>query len=97
MKLRLTAQADEDLDAVFLQGAERFGLAQADAYVEALLRTLDLIADFPRAASERQEFDPPVRIYPYRSHVIVFRIESEEVVVVRIRHGREDWMRSPHG
>ncbi|GLS00477.1 hypothetical protein GCM10007859_04830 [Brevundimonas denitrificans] len=69
-----------------------FGVAQADRYIDGLLGALDLIADFPAAARLRTELKPPIRAYPYKSHVILYDIEATgDVLVVRIRHGHEEW------
>ena len=53
--------------------------------------TLDLIADNPRIARERQEFTPAVRLHPYQSHMIVYLRDDMGVLVVRVLHGRQDW------
>lgn len=69
-----------------------FGIAQADRYIEGLLNALDLVADFPGAARLRTELQPPIRAYPYKSHLILYDIGATgDVLVVRIRHGHEDW------
>ena len=69
-----------------------FGLSQADRYIDGLLGTLELIADFPEIARLRTGIDPPVRAWPYRSHVILYDLgEAGGVLIVRIRHGLEDW------
>ena len=91
-RLTVSEEADRDLDALYRQGVEIFGLAQADRYIEGLLNALDLIADFPGAARLRTELQPPVRAYPYKSHLILYDIGATgDVLVVRIRHGHEDW------
>ena len=69
-----------------------FGVAQADRYIEGLLNALDLIADFPAAARLRTELQPPIRAFPYKSHLVLYDIDARgDVIVVRVRHGYEDW------
>ncbi len=69
-----------------------FGIAQADRYAEGLLNALDRIADFPGAARLRTELQPPIRAYPYKSHLILYDIGATgDLLVVRIRHGHEYW------
>jgi toxin ParE1/3/4 len=53
---------------------------------------VNFLSRFPRAARLRDEVDPPVRAYPYRSHLIVYDIDGDAIVILRIRHGREDWL-----
>lgn len=43
------------------------------------------------------EYSPVVRVHPYRAHVIVYQIENGGIVIVRVRHGHEDWESSPLG
>ncbi|WP_284220870.1 type II toxin-antitoxin system RelE/ParE family toxin [Brevundimonas denitrificans] len=90
--MTVSEEADRDLDTLYRLGVEMFGVAQADRYIDGLLGALDLIADFPAAARLRTELKPPIRAYPYKSHVILYDIEATgDVLVVRIRHGHEEW------
>ena len=74
-----------------------FGEAQADAYFSGLQTTFEFLAENPRAARERIEFRQSVRVYPYQAHVLVYLLEGNDILIVRIRHGREDWTASPSG
>lgn len=42
-KYRLSRKADQDIQAIFEFGAERFGIAQAESYLTGLHKQLDLI------------------------------------------------------
>ncbi|PST17318.1 type II toxin-antitoxin system RelE/ParE family toxin [Mesorhizobium plurifarium] len=45
---------------------------------------------------ERFEISPPMRIHPFRARLVVYRIEEDgDVLIVRVRHGREDWAGDP--
>lgn len=57
-----------------------------------LERVFALLADQPRMARLRTEFVPPVRIHPHAAHVIVFEETDAGIVILRVRHGREDWL-----
>lgn len=97
MNYRLSRSAEADVIRLYVSGAQDFGSAQAEAYFAGLEAALGFIAAYPRAARERAEIDPPVRIHRYRSHIIVYRIENAGVLILRVRHGREDWEPSPSG
>jgi toxin ParE1/3/4 len=90
---RLTNAAEADITAIFLRGASEFGLAQAEKYHSGLERKFELLAANPRAARERDEFSPPVRLHPFGVHVVVYRIVGEGILIVRVLHGRQDWER----
>lgn len=92
MSFKLSVEAEEDIIAIADQGARVFGAVQAKRYHDELFGLFDLIAVNPRIARERDEIDPPVRIHPFKAHLIVYRIEDDETVfIIRIRHGHEDW------
>lgn len=69
-----------------------FGVAQAQAYHDALYNTFDLIARNPGMGRERTELNPPIRVHPFRSHIILYNIEDEDILIVRVRHAHEDWV-----
>jgi toxin ParE1/3/4 len=53
----------------------------------------EFLADFPRAARLRAEINPPVRAYRYQSHMILYDLDDDDIVIVlRVRHGHEDWI-----
>lgn len=68
-----------------------FGLAQAERYHARLQHTFELLADNPEMARERPELSPPARLHPCGSHIIISVVDSDGVLIVRVRHGREDW------
>lgn len=94
MGYRLTRKADADVVDIYLYGARTFGTAQAERYHEGLVRAFGQIAADPHLARERTDLTPPVRLSGYESHVIIYRIEpNRDILIVRILHGRQDWMR----
>lgn len=92
MVVRLHSEAETDLDEVYLEGLRLFGPNQAAVYLRSLNVAFDRIAAQPYAYSERTEFDPPLRVCPHKSHLILYRVEGEDIVILRVRHGREDWL-----
>lgn len=95
MAYRLSRKAEDDLTQLLVGGEREFGAAQAELYFRGLERTFLLLSDHPRAARERAEITPPVRIHPYRSHVVIYRTDGDDIVILRVRHGREDWDQTP--
>ena len=91
MAYRLTNAAADDVAAIFVRGAAEFGLAQAEKYHSGLEKIFEFLAANPRAARERDEFSPPVRLRPFGVHLVVYRIVGEDILVVRVLHGRQNW------
>jgi len=68
---------------------------QARQYHDELFAIFDMIAANPRMARERPELSPPMLIHPFKAHLVVYRIENYGgILIVRVRHGHEDWARS---
>lgn len=94
MAYRLTEAAELDLVRMFRDGAAMFGLRQAERYYMTVEERFAFLAANPRAARERLEIDPPVRVHPFKSHLILYRIEDSDIVIIGVRHGHEDWQES---
>jgi toxin ParE1/3/4 len=92
---RTTLRADADLIDIAAESAARYGVTHAEDYAEGLAATFALLAANPRMARERHEFDPPVRMHPYRAHLIVYSESrgGDGILIVRVLHAREDWQR----
>lgn len=92
---RLTRAAERDILSIAETGIEIFGLEQAQTYHAALFDIFDLIARNPRMGRERRELNPPTRVHPFRSHIILYRQDEAGVLIVRVRHAHEDWASEP--
>ena len=88
----LSERAGADPLAIARYTIEEHGAEQAELYRDGLIAALERIADFPRMARERTEIDTPVRVQPYRSHLIVYQISPDDRLhILRFAHSREDW------
>ncbi|MDO1584652.1 type II toxin-antitoxin system RelE/ParE family toxin [Rhizobium oryzicola] len=93
MGYRLTVAAEEDIIAIATNGFALFGESKARQYHQHLLRMFELISLNPRMARERDEITPPVRVHPFQAHLIIYRIEeNNDILVIRVRHAHEDWI-----
>jgi toxin ParE1/3/4 len=88
---RLSPAARGDLEGIWEFSARTWSAGQAEEYLHGLGETLDILVAHPGIARERHEIVPPVRLHPYRSHLIVYRIEPDHLAVIRILHTRQHW------
>jgi toxin ParE1/3/4 len=87
----LAPEALRDLEGVWAYGAETWSANQADRYLDELTHAFERIAQSPTVFRERLEFVPPVRIYPFRGHLIVYIGAEREVAILRVLGGRQNW------
>jgi toxin ParE1/3/4 len=91
---RLSRQADGDLVTVYVNGVLGFGAERAEDYQTALWSKFDLIAANPGLGRRRDGRKRSARVHSHRAHIIVYRIENDEdVVILRVFHQRENWVR----
>ena len=95
MSYRLTRAAEDDVIAIYEAGVRAFGIAQADRYHASLKTAFEFLGQYPRAARERTELSLVVRAHRHQAHLIVYVVEGADILVVRVRHGHEDWQASP--
>lgn len=92
MGFRLSLAAEEDIIGIAEQSVRSFGPIQARRYHDELFAIFDMIAAYPRIARERMELSPSMRIYPFKAHLVIYRVEANgDVLIVRVRHAHENW------
>lgn len=96
MAYRLANKAAEDVFNIWAEGAAMFGEAQAERYHSGLEAIFRFLSENPKAARLRNEIVPPVRAHPFKSHLVVYETDAnDEVLILRVRHGLEDWIANP--
>ncbi|MDP5142643.1 type II toxin-antitoxin system RelE/ParE family toxin [Rheinheimera baltica] len=89
----LSNKAEEDIIAIFVTGAEQFGLIQAQRYHQQLTTTFEFLSDNPQAAPVREELIPPVRLHPVGLHLVIYQLEDDNsIFIIRVRLAHEDWL-----
>ena len=84
-------KAEADLNDIWAYTVSEWSRDQAIAYLRGLDAVITLLCAFPGMARERPEFSPPVRLYPYRSHIVVYLAHDESLYVIRLLHAKSDW------
>jgi len=89
----LSREAEKDIIKIFVHGVEEFGLLQAEMYHQKLEISFNFLAENPLAAPLREEISPPVRIHPVGAHIVIYRVEPNDIVfIIRVRHHYENWL-----
>jgi toxin ParE1/3/4 len=67
-----------------------WGIDQANRYTDVLTAAFELLAASPKIAPACDDIRPGYRRRGVERHVIYFRIAAEEIVIMRVLHGRMD-------
>lgn len=81
---RLSEQADEDFESIYVYGLQNFGVAQADAYADGLEARFEQIAMQPALYPAIEHVRQGYRLSVYKSHGIYYRADESGVIIVRV-------------
>ena len=87
---RLTPAAEHDLEAIWIHTLQRWGIEQADRYIDILTEAFAELAQSPKAAPACDQIKPGYRRRHVERHMIYFRITAYGIAVVRVLHDRMD-------
>ncbi len=93
MAFRLSAGASRDIVEIIRHSARTFGESQARRYHAELLATFALLDRLPHINRERADFTPPIRIHPTPPHLIAYRQQDADILIIRVLHTRQHWQR----
>ncbi len=90
LKINKFPLAEEDLINIWIYGYHKWGIAQADNYADSLEAKFKSLAQLPKKYSVRNKLNPPVRICPHVSHIIIYTIEDDAILIIRVLHKSMD-------
>ncbi len=90
MLYKITPEADNDIIGIYIYGFQNFGEIQAEKYFSALEDCFQFLSENPLVCRERTEFKPPVRIHHHGRHLVVYLIQDDRVLIVRVLHQSMD-------
>jgi toxin ParE1/3/4 len=74
------------------EGARQFGYKQSEKYERELVDALKLLAAMPHLSAERSTGSEIIRVLPCGAHNILYVIENEDVLVLRVLPGLQNWV-----
>ena len=89
---RRTPQAYSDLDEIWYYVATRSGsIETADRLVDSITDRFRLLATHPNIGRARDEdLRPGLRSFPVGEYVIIYRIQDEDALILRVLRGSRD-------
>ena len=86
----LSPEAKKDLLDILAHTQNKWGIQQAQKYIDALEKKCEKFAQSPHIGRERPEIKPGYRSITEGKHVIFYRVGDSGIDVLRILHGRMD-------
>jgi toxin ParE1/3/4 len=85
---RRTEDADADLHDIWYYVALRSGsLEIADRLIDSITERFLLLASQPNLGRARPDLNTDLRSFPVSEYVIIYRIEDDDVVILRVLRG----------
>ncbi|HEY0120722.1 MAG TPA: type II toxin-antitoxin system RelE/ParE family toxin [Rhizobium sp.] len=66
-KYELSTRASREFKELYLDGIEKFGLLQADRYLDELIRCFELLADNPFMGRKAESIAPTARRHEHKT------------------------------
>lgn len=88
---RISQQAIEDLDKIWIYTFNKWTKEQADRYFDLIITEIEFLADNFMTGKSAEQTRKNYRVTKVKSHLIFFRkAENDIVEIVRILHQRMD-------
>ena len=91
--LRLSRQAEQDIESILQYTYETYGERQRQLYADALHAAFETITGTPGLGHRRPDLSERHRAFTVEQHVVVYTVSGRTVYVARILHGRMDFTR----
>jgi toxin ParE1/3/4 len=90
-KYRISKQAIEDLNDIWVYTFHKWSKEQADRYYDLIIGEIEFIADNYLTGKSAEQTRENYRVTTVKSHLIFYRkVENETVEIVRVLHQRMD-------
>ncbi len=86
---RISPRASEDLLEIWSYIADD-SEANADAFIDKIYETMELLARQPGLGRHRHELAPEIQSFPVGRYVIFYRVVAGVTEIVRVLHGTRD-------
>jgi len=84
--LELSAKARSDLDDIAEYSRSRFGLRQADVYIDTLETAFIMLLTHPFAGYDLSHIGENYRCYNVEHHRLFYIVTENKVVILRVLH-----------
>lgn len=92
MSYKISFQASEDIENIWLYTIENWSLEQADRYVNLIFDEIEYLADHPNSGKDFNHIRKNYRCSKVKSHIIFYRLTDKQhiIEIIRVLHQRMD-------
>lgn len=92
MRYKISIQASEDIEKIWLYTFENWSLEQADRYVNLIFDEIEYLADNPNSGKDFNHIRKNYRCSKVKSHIIFYRLTDKQsnIEIIRVLHQRMD-------
>ncbi len=90
MRYRISNDAENELEEIFLYWAERTSLAVADRVIDEIFERFRLLGEFPDAGRTSDDIAKGVKCFPAGPYLIYYRRRRAYTEIVHVFHGARE-------
>jgi len=92
MKYKISLEASEDIENIWLYTIENWSIDQADRYLNLILDEIEYLSGNPKSGKDFSKVRKGYFRSKIKSHFIFYKIDlkNEEIEIIRILHQRMD-------
>jgi toxin ParE1/3/4 len=88
-QIRISTRASSDLIEIWSYIADD-SVANADAFIDKLHETIQVLANQSGAGRSREELAPGILSFPFGRYIIFYRASQDAIEIIRVLHGARD-------
>lgn len=92
MSYKISVEASQDIENIWLYTLENWSLEQADRYINLILDEIEYLADNPDSGKDFNHIRKNYRCSRVKSHLIFYRVvdKRNDIEIIRVLHQRMD-------
>jgi toxin ParE1/3/4 len=90
MRYRVSADAEQDLDEIFVYWANRASVETADRIIDRITDRFWLLGEYPDAGRPVSNIAPGIKCFPAGKYLIYYRKTRRGTDILHVFHGSRD-------
>ncbi|MCB0501118.1 MAG: type II toxin-antitoxin system RelE/ParE family toxin [Bacteroidetes bacterium] len=91
-KYELSKKAKSDVEDIADYTIENWGIKQSKEYLVGLYECFEILLDNQSIGRDASEFSSGLHKFTFKSHIIFYQSEGNDILIVRILHHSRDYL-----